>query len=206
MNFIGEIRQLARRFDQEGEAAYDLWSWLPSKEITEKYHGDYHSEFCPEPAYVMREACIVFCSQQFPKLAKQDEGDWKEYCGRCCCGENCQERYTEFEKGSLVVAFGAGVKWWLRTWEGQQGKVICEDVDSSQVPTEQIYSNARDAVDNYAQATLEDAIENDDIRILCFPHREDISRLPSQRFVEAANYVVFCPKDKESPVVFLKNR
>lgn len=49
MNFdlADEIIRLGREMSEERDAAFDLWSWLPSKKVAEKHHGDYACNFTP---------------------------------------------------------------------------------------------------------------------------------------------------------------
>ena len=58
MNLRDEIKQLAHRFDEEDNAAFDLWTWLPSHKDAVERFGDYASEHMPSTADVMREAAI----------------------------------------------------------------------------------------------------------------------------------------------------
>ena len=52
-----EIVRLAHELEKENNAAFDLWTWLPSHEKATKHHGDYASEFMPSIDEIMKEAC-----------------------------------------------------------------------------------------------------------------------------------------------------
>jgi hypothetical protein len=54
------IMELAHRFESEDEAAFDLWSWLPSEHFAKRGHGDYACEHRPSNAMLMRESALVF--------------------------------------------------------------------------------------------------------------------------------------------------
>jgi len=201
MGLIEEIKELAFRFQEEDEAAGDLWSWLPSKEVTEKYHGDYYSEFCPPPAEVMKEASIFLGALQYPDTVNKETRD--EWFGHCCCGDFCETKFVDFKKGSMVLALGPGVKDWLETWEGRQGNVVYTDgVDH--LPTPDYLVPGWKLYAEYGSGVHTEAVKNNDIRILCFPNLMDELRLPSASLMQDADYAVFCPKDDER--VFLKER
>jgi len=61
MTLRAEIQNLAHEFDAQDNAAFDLWTWLPSHREATKYHGDYASEFMPGIADIMIEASMVLC-------------------------------------------------------------------------------------------------------------------------------------------------
>ena len=56
-NFKDGLLQMAKYIDDSENAAFDLWTRLPSYKEAEKYHGDYSSEFKPDPQFIMKEAC-----------------------------------------------------------------------------------------------------------------------------------------------------
>lgn len=79
------IKALARELEEEDEAAAALWSWLPSRAIAEKHHGDYAMEHRPSPADVMKEAALVFSATKYPEgSAPQALAEWN---ATCPCGE-----------------------------------------------------------------------------------------------------------------------
>lgn len=52
------VERIARRISEEHDAAFSLWSWLPSYAVAKKEYGDYAAEFMPPITEVMREAAI----------------------------------------------------------------------------------------------------------------------------------------------------
>lgn len=63
-DFISLGEQLSR----EENAAYDLWTWLPSYREAKKYHGDYADEQRPSTDWVMREASSYFADLKYGRL------------------------------------------------------------------------------------------------------------------------------------------
>lgn len=59
MNARSMIHELARQFTAESDAAFDLWSWLPTYRRAVKEHRDYAGEYIPSIASVMTEAAVV---------------------------------------------------------------------------------------------------------------------------------------------------
>ena len=55
-----DLIRLGEQLAQEQAAALDLWSWLPSYKIAERYHGAHALEHCPNNADVMVEAAMYF--------------------------------------------------------------------------------------------------------------------------------------------------
>lgn len=53
------IRAAARRFDDEDNAAHDLWTWLPSHAAAVADHGDHAACARPSLADIIREATAV---------------------------------------------------------------------------------------------------------------------------------------------------
>ena len=51
-----QISELAHELEKESEAAFELWTWLPSHRAAEESHEDYASELTPPPHEVMEEA------------------------------------------------------------------------------------------------------------------------------------------------------
>lgn len=72
------ICELARTIEAENNAAYDLWSWLPSRKAAERDHGDYADEAMPSTADVMKEAAMVFGCMCFPPDSNftAEQHDW----------------------------------------------------------------------------------------------------------------------------------
>lgn len=89
------IINLAHRFEAEGEAAHDLWSWLPSHHFAEKVHEEYACNHRPDNAMLMRE-----CSLVMSILAGYTDGlDSPEYLDffQCHCGECSPPTKEELE-------------------------------------------------------------------------------------------------------------
>lgn len=58
MKFLEEIEQIIKEKADNRDAAFQLWTWLPSYKDAQKHHGDYASEFMPSVHDVMIEACM----------------------------------------------------------------------------------------------------------------------------------------------------
>lgn len=84
--FVSELIDLGRQLSEEQDAAFQLWTWLPSHKVAEKNHNDYASEFTPNPKDVMTEAAMYFGHLKHPEIPlTPEEKDWFE---RCSCGED----------------------------------------------------------------------------------------------------------------------
>jgi len=81
-----DIINLGKEFADENDAAFDLWTWLPSHEVTKKHHNDYADEFRPSIKDIMYEASMYMSSIKYGKNEIHD--DW---FNRCCCGESHEE-------------------------------------------------------------------------------------------------------------------
>lgn len=89
MDFTSGLRDLVRRLDADDNAAYELWTWLPSYKVAQKHHGDYASNHQPPAADVMREAAMVFALQARPdSVTPAEQAEWFE---QCPCGESHTE-------------------------------------------------------------------------------------------------------------------
>lgn len=78
MGLVGQLRSLVRDLDDADNAAFDLWTWLPSYRAAEKHHGDYACEFRPSNADVMIEASQVLGCLKHGKPEPEPD---------CPCGE-----------------------------------------------------------------------------------------------------------------------
>jgi len=60
MGIRSELRRLLGELDDTDNAAFDLWSWLPSAHFAKQAHGDYADE-CGQstPSDTINEACAV---------------------------------------------------------------------------------------------------------------------------------------------------
>jgi hypothetical protein len=85
MNLRNEIQNFAKELEEQDNAAMDLWSWLPSYREAKKYHGDYHHEFQPSIADIMKEASTVFAKTKYDEPII--DGDDRQPRFQCPCGE-----------------------------------------------------------------------------------------------------------------------
>lgn len=86
---LSDFARLGEEIADAENAASDLWTWLPSHEVTTKHHGDYASEFRPSTADVMKEAAMYFAHlkrTEVPPTTKE-----REWFTRCACGNSCEE-------------------------------------------------------------------------------------------------------------------
>jgi hypothetical protein len=84
-NIKNQIIELGHELSEENNRAMDLWSWLPSYKVTEKYHGDYVFEFMPTVRDILYEANLYISSL---KGYSDTDANTKEWFERCCCGED----------------------------------------------------------------------------------------------------------------------
>ena len=75
-----EIIRLGRQLGQENEAAFNLWTWLPTHGIAKVFHGDYATEFTPSNEDVMKEACMVMSELCGYDHNRRERADWLETC------------------------------------------------------------------------------------------------------------------------------
>ena len=82
-----ELIDFGRQLAAEGDAAHDLWTWLPSYKVAQKHHGDQASEHRPSNRDVMVEAAMYLASVNGSPDAPMtsEEREWFE---RCPCGED----------------------------------------------------------------------------------------------------------------------
>lgn len=57
-----QLTSLTREFDAEDNAAFDLWTWLPSYKAAQQHHEDHAGDFKPSNADVMIEAAQHFAA------------------------------------------------------------------------------------------------------------------------------------------------
>jgi len=99
-----ELIRLGQQLAAERDAASDLWSWLPSRKVADKHHGDYSSEHCPSTRDVMIEAAMyiahledsdedhkVGCLAHQKDAAEPLDEEEQEWFQRCPCGEDHDE-------------------------------------------------------------------------------------------------------------------
>lgn len=78
--------QLGETLAADRDAAFSLWTWLPSHKIAEKHHGDYADTVCPTVNDVLVEAAMFLAYLKDEKRAwTPSEEEWFE---RCPCGED----------------------------------------------------------------------------------------------------------------------
>jgi hypothetical protein len=87
-DLVSGLRDLVTRLDDEDNAACDLWSWLPSKAVAEKHHGDYYGNVRPSNADVMSEAAMLLAELRGSQRTPEERAKWFE---RCPCGESHEE-------------------------------------------------------------------------------------------------------------------
>lgn len=93
MSLRDQIQSFARQLEQESNAAFDLWTWLPSHQAAKKSHGDYASEFTPDPADIMREAAIYLAQLKGHEPSSETVQEWYG----CPC-QDCDLAYPKPEK------------------------------------------------------------------------------------------------------------
>jgi hypothetical protein len=92
MTLRGEMASLLRNLDAEDNAAFDLWTWLPSYKDATTHHGDYASEHKPSNADILREAALVFSLKKYTEQVDIDSW-WSRNKAeadsffKCQCGE-----------------------------------------------------------------------------------------------------------------------
>lgn len=93
MSLRDDIMRLAHEMECESNAAFDLWTWLPSHKAAKACHGDYASEHQPDPANVMKEAAM--CMALFAGYSSRSAAESKEWfscpCGECEGPTTCRE-------------------------------------------------------------------------------------------------------------------
>ncbi len=83
-NLREDLIRLGHELAEENNAAFDLWTWLPSYKAVQAAHGDYASEHKPSPADVMREAATFIGHKLAPTPEQiREAGDLYQ----CPCGQ-----------------------------------------------------------------------------------------------------------------------
>lgn len=96
MSLMEELRALLHQFDEERDAAGDLWSWLPSAQEAKAHHGDYYYAHRPAPADVMREAARYLAVLTGSPPSEEDRELFK-----CPCGDSHDAEGTASPKAVL---------------------------------------------------------------------------------------------------------
>jgi len=83
-----EFIRLGNQLAEERDAAFSLWTWLPSYKEAEKHHGDYAGEHMPSVADIIKEASMFIAHGLNPTDEQRKEaGEWYQ----CPCGEPHEE-------------------------------------------------------------------------------------------------------------------
>jgi len=79
------IQELGKELETEDNAAFDLWTWLPSYRAAKQHHGGYATEFLPSVTDIMREAATYI-----PLMDSDIMEDMMTVVelGKCPCGED----------------------------------------------------------------------------------------------------------------------
>jgi hypothetical protein len=97
MNAAEAIIALGNELSEQKNAAFDLWTWLPSYKVAQKHHGDYADNETPSVKDILVEAAMYIAavkdpsSPHGPKTAEVlrtnniEETEWFE---RCPCGKD----------------------------------------------------------------------------------------------------------------------
>lgn len=85
MSLKDDFIRLGKQLEDESNAAFNLWTWLPSYKDSQKGHGDYASEFMPSVADIMNEACCFIADGLNPSEEKIKE---RGYIYKCTCEED----------------------------------------------------------------------------------------------------------------------
>lgn len=84
MNVRRSLIDLGAQLQAEDEAAFQLWSWLPSYRAAEKAHGEHACEHRPSVRDVLAEAA-EYLSHKMNPTPEQVQEAGELY--RCPCGE-----------------------------------------------------------------------------------------------------------------------
>ena len=84
---IDAMISLGKQLDEMQNAAHDLWTWLPSRKVAEKNHGDYADNFTPTVKDILVEAAMfVACLKD--GTARDYTPEEREWFEKCPCGED----------------------------------------------------------------------------------------------------------------------
>lgn len=85
MGILEEFEKIIEEKRSNKDAAFQLWTWLPSYKDAQKHHGDYASEFTPCAHDVMIEACMFIAKGlNVTEQDIKDAGEWFV----CSCGQD----------------------------------------------------------------------------------------------------------------------
>lgn len=89
MKIKDDFINLARELECEENAAFDLWTWLPSYKAARANHGEFASGHRPSVEYIIGEASIFISFLRGFSKDREKENGWFE----CPCGE-CERPAT----------------------------------------------------------------------------------------------------------------
>ena len=80
------ILQAARNFEYENNAAHDLWTWLPSYKVAQRFHGSKGIFEAPPIGDILTEASLFIACLKNTEMRDYSPEE-KEWFERCPCGE-----------------------------------------------------------------------------------------------------------------------
>lgn len=89
MNLESEIVSFAHKLERRQDAAYDLWTWLPSYKKAQACLGDYAVNVRPDMALIMQEALQFIADKCSPC---QEDLDNPEFIYSCPCYGICPKQ------------------------------------------------------------------------------------------------------------------
>lgn len=95
---MNEIASLGQEISNVQNAAFDIWTWLPSCAVARQHHGDYYAEFAPSLHDLLTEANLYIQHLRNPETPLTEEQ--KYWFEDCSCGEphETAEESTNTEK------------------------------------------------------------------------------------------------------------
>lgn len=88
MSFAGDLMRFAHELEQNDNAAFDLWTWLPSHKKAEDCLGDYYIEVQPSQNEIMKEARRYIAHGCNPTQEQLDN----DYQYQCPCNGDCPKQ------------------------------------------------------------------------------------------------------------------
>jgi hypothetical protein len=85
MSFESELTNFVHQVEKSNDAAYDLWTWLPSYRKAKKCLGDYSCNVRPTNSEVMKEACDFIADNCNPDAERLNS----HYLYQCPCNGDC---------------------------------------------------------------------------------------------------------------------
>lgn len=111
-----DIIRFGRELERERNAAYDMWTWLPSYRAAHKAHGQYAVEHQPPMDDLIKEASM--CFSLIGGYIQGSPGDLM-----CPCGDDeCEESFLNIKFASWgpqhIKAFFSETKEWMLIRKG----------------------------------------------------------------------------------------